>query len=183
MIGTKQELTNAMQNVLQNFILGMLLSHFVRNGGWTQLPTVTANFSDGAGNFVPVDLLPVIQNLADPADRGHVTTEFEKSLRRSLLAEGHEAILAYCEATNQFPKYKAQPWFQFARVVRNLASHKDSSHPSWPSDLDKKGITTISWRGNTVDKAMVGGSTPFVFTPAAALLLFKDQIDFAASLA
>src|SRR5262245_30579167 len=130
MIANKQDMLNALQNVLHNFVLGMMLSHFAKNGGWRQLPSGTGNFGDPAGNLVPVDLSAVVQNLESDRDREHVTAEFEKSLRRSLLGEGHEVILTYCEATGQFPTYKAQPWFQFARVVRNLVSHADALSPN-----------------------------------------------------
>jgi hypothetical protein len=40
-----------------------------------------------------------------------------------MMREAHELILLYCEETQQFPIYKAEPWFQFARVLRNVMSH------------------------------------------------------------
>lgn len=46
----------------------------------------------------------------------------------------------------------------------------------WPSDLLKKGITSVTWREKTFDTTMLGQR--LVFYPPDGLELLKDQIDF-----
>ena len=77
-------------------------------------------------------------------DAGFVRNEgfqrnYENSLLRTMMREAHELILLYCEETDQFATYKAEPWFQFARVMRNIISHKEGGTlRKWPDDLQKK---------------------------------------------
>jgi hypothetical protein len=94
-----------------------------------------------------------------------------------MMREAHELILLYCEETNQFATYKAEPWFQFARLMRNTNSHKDGGAiREWPRDLLKNNITSVSWRNKTFDTTMLGQRV--VFYPPEGLELMKDQIDF-----
>jgi len=46
----------------------------------------------------------------------------------------------------------------------------------WPSDLLKKGVTSVTWREKTFDTTMKGQR--LVFYPPDGLELLKDQIDF-----
>jgi hypothetical protein len=101
---------------------------------------------------------------------------YENSLLRAMMREAHELILLYCRETEQFPIYKAQPWFQFARILRNAASHEEGGTLEWPRDLREKGITSVTWREKTFDTTMVGQQ--IVFYPPDGLELLKDQIDF-----
>jgi hypothetical protein len=115
-------------------------------------------------------------------DSDHVPREgfkrnYENSLLRALVREAHELILLYCEETQQYAVYKAEPWFQFARILRNVLSHKEcGTLREWPNDLVKKGISSVTWRSKTFDTTMLG--KPLVFYPTDGLELIKDQIDF-----
>jgi hypothetical protein len=93
------------------------------------------------------------------------------------MREAHELILLYCEETQQLPVYRAEPWFQFARMLRNVMSHKEGGTlREWPTDLRKKGITSVTRRGRTFDTTMLGQR--LVFYPPEGLELVNDQIDF-----
>jgi len=116
--------------------------------------------------------------MANPEYKKAVTEEFENCLKRTTVREGHELILLYCEQTNEFHVYKAQPWFQFARIIRNVVSHKDAGVlREWPSDLRHAGISSVSWHHHVLAESMVGSA--IAFTLYDALNLLKDQIDFA----
>ena len=133
---TKTELLGALHNILNNFVLGTVASSIVPDSEWQKCANRKASFQALDGSFLHVDLAPLVQNLLNPPDRKILIEEYQKALKRSLLSEGHEVILAYCEATKQFPLYKAELWFQFARVIRNVVSHKDGGIlRRWPDDL------------------------------------------------
>ncbi len=103
---------------------------------------------------------------------------YENSLLRTLMRETHELILLYCEETQQSSVYKAEPWFQFARVLRNVISHKEGGTLRvWPRDLLERGVTSVTWRAKTFDTTML--NQPLVFYPTDGLELVKDQIEFA----
>ncbi len=111
-------------------------------------------------------------------DRTHLYDEYEKSLRRALLSEGHELIVAYCKETDQLTLYEAEPWYQFAKTMRNTVSHKNGGvlH-RWPGELKNKGITTVAWRNRCIDISMLNKVVDFA--PKEALQLFNDQMKFA----
>lgn len=158
----------------------MVLSRIVPATKWQKLSNAQATFQGPDGSLLQVDLTPLVANLSNPTDRKMLVEEYENGLKRALLREGHEVILAYCEATNQFSLYKAQPWFQFARIIRNVVSHKEGGIlRTWPPDLTRAGITAVAWRTRTLDTSMVG--KPIEFTHHEALQLFTDQMDFAQS--
>lgn len=115
--------------------------------------------------------------MSNSGERIQLIDEYEKSLRRTLLREGYEVILDYCGGTNQLDKYKAEPWFQFVRIMRNVVSHKEGGIlREWPINLMEKCITSVAWRNRVLGTSMVGQVVDF--TPAEALTLFYDQMDF-----
>lgn len=94
------------------------------------------------------------------------------------MAEAHELLLAYCEHTNQFPTYKALAWFQFARIVRNAASHKQGGIIGWPKDLKNAGVSEVTWRHRTIRESDDGSELQM--PDAEALQLIGDMMDFLA---
>ena len=176
---TKDELLGNLQTVLKNYVVGMVLVRVVTS---EQIANATAKdiFVKGKQGEVlfPIHAHELGQTWATPAERDAVILQYENGLERALLREGHEAILHYCEETGQCATYKAEPWFQFARIIRNITSHKDGGRlRDWPKDLHKAGIKTVSWRHSTLDCSMVGKEIPFY--PFEALPLFQDQMECA----
>lgn len=175
---TRDVLITKLHTTLNNFIYGVALRCCFPDARWPELASEQLSFESTDGKSASVKLAPIAERLSDSNDREDLINEYEKSLKRTLLREGHEIILAYCEVSNQFSKYKDEPWFQFARIIRNVVSHKDGGIlKEWPKDLTKKSITTVSWRTRTLDTSMIG---KFVeFTPYEAIQLFDDQKTFA----
>lgn len=175
---TKGELLGALHNVLNNFIFGMVVSRIVPKDAWSSVASQSAIFQGPQGELLTVKLEPIFKNMASPSDRKILIEEFENGLKRSLMSEGHEVILWYCEETGQFHAYENMPWFQFARIIRNVVSHKQGGIlKNWPMDLTQKGITRVSWRNRMLDTCMVGKEVDF--THQEALQLFSDQLNFA----
>lgn len=175
---TKSQLLGALNNLLNNFVVGLVMSRIVPDAEWQKLAGQRAIFKAPDGSLLHIDLTPLTTNLSNPGDRKILIEEYENGLKRALLSEGHEVLLAYCEETNQFAVYKTESWFQFARIIRNVVSHKDGGIlRAWPADLTKAGTTSATWRSRTLGQADVG--RPIDFTHNEALQLISDQVDFA----
>jgi hypothetical protein len=171
---TKDELLNGLNIVLNNFLYGFVCPKFVPPERWEEASSKTVVFGE-----VEIQLGPLVKRAfeADFTAREGFKRNYENSLLRTMMREAHELILLYCDETQQFPIYKAQPWFQFARVLRNVMSHKEGGTlREWPKDLLKKGITSVTWGSKTFDTTMLGHR--LVFYPPEGLELIKDQIEF-----
>jgi hypothetical protein len=73
--------------------------------------------------------------------------ELEKGARRDLIASTHELITEYCIAGGQSAVHAAQPWYQFARVLRNSVVHYRGEFVSrWPDALRRRGVAELRWR-------------------------------------
>ena len=105
--------------------------------------------------------------------------EVAKGGRRDLVASTHELITEYCLATGQLPVYMAQPWYQFARVLRNAVVHYRGEYVSrWPEALRRRGIAELRWR-HPVLRDCIGEVVPLGNDDAIAL--WEVQREFAAA--
>jgi len=176
---TKDELLNALNNVLNSFLYGLMCSRLTPPEKWRDVSTSAVLF-EGKDIDIRIALGPLSQRLTDDSLRERFLRNYENTLLRALLRESHELILLYCEQTNQFSIYKNEPWFQFARIMRNAVSHKQGGFlTKWRDDLRKKGICIAKWRERTLDTTMVG--CPISFYHNEALLLLNDQREFVTS--
>ena len=124
-------------------------------------------FVQWAERGIQIQLAPLSKRVLDRTLRVGFTRNYENSLLRAMARESYELILLYCHETKQFQVYKAEPWFQFARILRNVVSHKEGGTlREWPKDLLANGITAVVWRNRTFDTRMLG--TPLVFYPPRA---------------
>ena len=143
---TKFELLSQIENVKNNYILGLasisvLSEPFARN----HLRKTRCIFG---GYFV--DFHQVATLLANDVDRGIALKEFTTMLIRGLLKESFEIVRAYTKATQQSQKFKAQSWFQFFRLIRNCVSHNFRFEFS-ESDKD---LLPVLWRGRKIDNSL-----------------------------
>lgn len=174
----KRHLLVHLTNVYQTFMIGLLMPHLITDDAWNKYDGQYIELTDPSGDtWLHIHPDWYSQVIQEQKTRENQLGEYEKSLKRTLMREGHELILLYCEETEQFQIYKAAPWFQFARIIRNAVSHKDGGClRKWPPDLAKKGVNEVSWRERTLDVSMVGKNIKF--TPHEALTLFADQMNF-----
>ncbi len=78
-------------------------------------------------NTVEVNLREVVTLLKHQGDRKLVLSELMKLLLRSTVSEGFERVEAYCQATSQMDTLRRQPWYLFAKLVRNSARHSHAT--------------------------------------------------------
>jgi hypothetical protein len=172
---TKDEILGAMHNALNNFVLGNVYAKIVPDTAWTGIREAFRFV--GPNRSLDVPLEPLADNMTTPRDKAIMVEEFCKSLRRSLMRDGHELIDWYCNETHQYAKYQAVPWWNFARIMRNVVSHKLHGRLNeWPGSLLKKGILRVEWRDRFLESSMVGQDIQF--SNQEALELFRDQMDF-----
>lgn len=71
---------------------------------------------------------------------------------RSALTDLLPLTKSYCHATGQIDKLKAQPWFQFWRILRNCFAHdlKFNFNPT------ERALLPVVWSGVTIDLSMNG---------------------------
>jgi len=109
--------------------------------------------------------------------RPALAREIAKGSRRDLVVSTHELITEYCLATGQEPVYLAQPWYQFARVLRNAVVHYRGEYVSrWPDALRRRGVVELRWR-HLVLRDRIGAVVPLA--DADALALWAEQRAFA----
>ncbi len=109
--------------------------------------------------------------------RGTLARELEKGGRRDLILSTHELIAEYCLATGQTHAYTAQPWYQFARVLRNAVVHYRGEYVSrWPDALRRRGVAELRWR-HLVLRDRIGELVPLANADAVAL--WAEQRAFA----
>ena len=114
---------------------------------------------------------------ARPDVRPALARELAKGARRDLIASTHELLTEYCLATGQTSGYAAQPWYQFARVLRNAVVHYRGEYVSrWPDALRRRGVTELRW-GRLVLRDRVGEVVPLANEDAVAL--WTEQRAFA----
>ena len=116
---TRDELENQLMHTKNNYILGLAAYSLYESGRVnTQLQTHVTAFGDYFITFKQVTDL-----LDHPRDRKIVLSEFLKMHMRTLIKESFEHIRDYCEKTRQYQTLKQEPWYQFARMIRNFLSH------------------------------------------------------------
>ena len=116
---TKEELVNQLAHTKNNYIIGLAaLSVFNSGKAGPILDRHAVAFGDYSITFDQVSEL-----LKKAPDHGIVLNEFNKMLMRATIIESFEHIKEYCQNTNQYPLFKKQPWYEFARIIRNFLSH------------------------------------------------------------
>lgn len=178
-IMTKKDTLSALENLKNNFLYGNLATRLISDSVWQKNINQIAKFKRSDLSILDVPLHDICCILLTKTPQGGplLISEFEKSLMRSMMREGHEIVLKYCEISGQFKIYKDQSWFQFFRIMRNTASHKDGGKlHKWPNDLKEKGIITVKWKTRTLDKSMEGKDIQFSIPDA--LDMWFELYDF-----
>jgi hypothetical protein len=144
----KQELLSQLENAKNNYVLGLAaLSLFASAETYPILGKSHCSFGPYSISFDQVTNLLRIQN-----DRDIAAKEFIKMLLRALIKETFELIKSYCAASKQASAFTAQPFYQFARMIRNCLSHnfrfKFKKHD--------KTLLPVNWKGRNITAAMDG---------------------------
>jgi hypothetical protein len=160
----KIEVLLTLENIRNSFLYGNLVTKVIPDTVWEKNANQIARFKRSDSSIIEIPLHDICHILLTktPEGRQLLISEFESSLMRSIMRESHEIVLKYCETTAQIQIYKEQCWFQFFRIMRNTASHKDGGNLHiWPKDLKKKGITSVHWKTKKLDVSMEGNDLEF----------------------
>ena len=97
-----------------------------------------------------------------------------------LLRDAYTMISEYCIINNQEEKLKEQPWYDFARIVRNYVTH-GILNPNRYSNV----VFPVIWKGNTITEDDVRKSNiklKHQFNYGYQLVLFNEIKQFAETL-
>lgn len=152
---SKQELLGQLANAKNNYVLGLAaMSLFAEPSSVEHLRKSHASFGGYTVKFDQVAAL-----LATQADSQVALKEFLTMLLRALLKESFELVRDYAQDSNQEALFRAQPWYQFARMIRNCLSH-DFHFRFTPQDLKQLPVT---WSGRTIDAQLRDKPLPISF--------------------
>ena len=145
---SKKELISQLENAKNNYILGLAaISLFSNEKALSIFEESHAAFGQYTVQFKQVKNL-----LSSPSDRDIAIKEFLTSQIRALIKESFELIKDYCDDTNQSSSFKTEPWYQFARMIRNCLSH------NFRFEFNKydKTLLPVSWKNRTIESSMHG---------------------------
>jgi hypothetical protein len=175
---TKEEAVAILSGIRSAAIYGFVIDHDTRQSEIAdKIRGQHFGFQGDDGEVIGVSLEELAIMIDDRESRRVIRSNYAIMLRTTLVRATHELVLMYCEESKQVDKYKAKPFFQFARIWRNVFSHRDGAilH-MWPPDLTKAGITSVTWRGYTISNANVG--QPVTMSPLQAFQLHNDVAEF-----
>lgn len=145
---TRPELISQLENAKNNYILGLAgISLFASPEAYPILEKGHAAF----GTYT-VEFTQVVRLLRNATDREIAVKEFLTSQIRALIKESFELVKDYCDGTGQAVLFKSEPWYQFARMIRNCLSH------NFKFEFNKhdRGLLPVSWNGRTITSAVDG---------------------------
>ena len=187
----KDNLLARLETVRGNYTIGLMFCGLLRNP--TTRPAITANrifltptttlvFFPGYPINLPSNEKHIELKLQGPSDLSgfdHLIDQFSTMLLRNLVLDSFELIRDYCRRTGQQQNMKAQPWYHFARLLRNALTHDQC----WGfRDADKK-IFPVYWKGKRIDQTMDGQEVrPSFFAWFDGCELFVDMYAFSESL-
>ena len=152
---TKPELISQLENAKNNYILGLAgISLFGSPEAYPILEKNHAVF----GTYT-VDFAQVVGLLRIAGDREIAIKEFLTSQIRLLIKESFELIKDYCDSTSQIALFKAEPWYQFARMIRNCLSHNFRFEFNKYDNV----LLPVSWKARTITSAMEGQHLKLAF--------------------
>ena len=148
----KDSLINQLEHIKNNYIIGLAaFSVFSSGKSYPLLNTHLATFGEYTVSFDQLTRL-----LQNSRDRDIALNEFLKMLMRTLIKESFENIKDYCTLTEQYDAFKAEPWYEFGRIIRNFLSHNCRFEFN---KYDKERLP-ISWKGRAItiemDRTTVG---------------------------
>ncbi len=143
---TKEELANQLEHTKNNYILG-LAAHSLFDSG--RVNAVLRTHLSAFGSYI-VRFDQVAKLLEDGRDHTIALKEFLKMLMRTLIKESFEHIKDYCQDTGQYAALKTEPWYEFARLIRNFLSHNCRFEFN---KYDKERLP-ITWKDKTITVEM-----------------------------
>jgi hypothetical protein len=143
---SKDELLSQLTNAKNNYILGMAAISLFSSA--TTVPVLEQSHASFGQYSIPFAQVAAL--LRNPKDKEIAIKEFLKAQIRALTKESFELLKSYAEVTKQEKALQAEPWYQFARMIRNCLSH---NFRFCFKDHDKKKLPQL-WRAKTISVSM-----------------------------
>lgn len=117
----KSEVLIKMKHIRNNFLIGLFLaSNFPK----IQHQGLVSKFKIERQGVEELILIPeLVKNLQNKEFKKLALDQFSIMLLRAFQKETFEVIKDYCERNEVDNKLKEQPWYEFARIIRNCLSH------------------------------------------------------------
>ena len=90
---TKELLLNGLNNILNNFLFGMVSTRIIPTQSWKEASTSAVLFKGPGDGAIQVALAPLAKRLIDPALKDGCIRNIETSLIRSLVRESYELVM------------------------------------------------------------------------------------------
>ncbi|MFA7484595.1 MAG: hypothetical protein WCZ89_01045 [Phycisphaerae bacterium] len=171
-IMTKEELLNQLEHTKNNYIVGLAAMSVFGSG---QAMGLLEHHSTAFGDYT-VTFDQLARLLKNERDSRIVLAEFNKMLMRTTIKESFEHIKDYCQSTDQYVLLKAEPWYEFARIIRNFLSHNCRFIFN---KFDRERLP-IRWRDFEITEALHGrGLSGHIFGNVETWELFQQFVEFA----
>lgn len=187
-----QNLLARLETIRGNYTLGLLFCGLLRNPKTRSTITLNRVFLTQARTWVffpeqPISLPPNEKHyelrIGGPDDQSgmdHMIDQFSTMLLRNLILDTFEVIRDYCKATGQLQLMRSQPWYQFARLLRNAVTHDQC----WIFKDYDRSILPACWRGKCIEVGMEGQEVKTAFFGwFDGCELFLEMFTFAKDLA
>lgn len=171
-MANKDTCAQRLMTVQNNYLLGLASVVLLRNDVTRQsLRTAEGDFGGFAIKFDEVEAY-----FALPVQREDSIRSLALLHLSSLVKDGFELTQHHAKVANKLQQMRAEPWYQFARMVRNCIAH---SFLFEFRSYDLK-LLPATWRGITIDAGMQSTELPSsMFGWAQAWQLFVDIRTFA----
>ena len=139
-----------------------------------EAPDILRRHRCGVGEF-EIELARIADSIADQKQRKDMLLRYLPSLNKLLVTESFEAVKDFCIKNNKSENLKAEPWYEFARMIRKTLSHT----VCFQFNKHDRKMLPVSWRGRTIDLSMDGKSLDLnFFGYAEGVQLIFDIEDF-----
>ena len=140
--------------------------------GHDDMPSIYKEWSAALDIPRPFDETEIMVLLHDRNVSKIAFSELYDTVHRAALKELFEVTRDYCKTTDQEKLLKAQPWYQFWRILRNCLSHDFKFRFN---DYDKEKLP-VKWGNITVDTSMEGKSLTHGVLSREQLLSLLDDV-------
>ena len=173
MAAVRQTLAGRLMAVQNNYVLGLAsIALLSADEVMPFLRTQSASFGQYSVTFDQV-----AEILAKPAAREESIKQFLIMLMCSMTKDTFELTRHHCKAAGRLQEMQAQPWYQFARLVRNCIAHNFLFEFT---SYDRT-VLPVTWKGCTLTAVMDQQELPLaVFGYVQAWELFAEFRAFAA---
>ena len=184
---TKTELEELIHGVAGAMIYGLYVMKYTDD---PQISTAMIQSMRGRGikfqapdgSYEGLDANQLFARYSNAQDLATSKGNFVFVLRSALVRFCYESIQKYSKANGHEALRKAETWYGYARVVRNVVSHGvHSVLEEWPREWrdpkkPKLRRTSVTWRHRTLNETDVGKDIDFDLYDAWKLHL--DMLDF-----